>query len=397
MFCSRCGKELPDDSQFCSKCGNTLALGSSKAPSPKQSSRWTLRVIVALVVILGAFGALAWRLAHPTVPSTTAIDAVMAMQPRSSGLTTQTPITPAVMSTQEIFQMASGGVTLIEVFDDQGNKRGQGSGFVVSRDGITLTNYHVIRGAARATAKFSDGTWSEVNGVVSYDAARDVAVIKLASPPKTVLQLGNSDNVQVGQKIVAIGSPLGFQNTLSEGIVSGVRNGVIQMSDPISPGSSGGAVFDSYGKVIGISVATVAMGQNLNFAVPINWAKPYLNAGDLRTLADVAAENTVTQDVLNGSVTVPNGQGRNLNIVLNPNVMSNAEIDGQISSAGGMDGKITLALYFQNTPIYKCRNTSCVIHQRIVLPGTYVLTLDNRVSPIFGRTVTGQISLKYVK
>jgi Trypsin-like peptidase domain len=354
-------------------------------------------VVVALVVALGALGALAWRLGHPAAPSTTGIDAMMAVQPRSEVATVQAPPTPAVMSTQEIFQMASGGVTLIEVFDNEGNKRGQGSGFVVSPDGMTLTNYHVIRGAARATAKFSDGTWSEVDGVASYDAAHDVAVIKLASPPKTVLRLGNSDNVKVGQKVVAIGSPLGFQNTLSEGIVSGVRNGVIQMSDPISPGSSGGAVFDSYGRVIGISVATVTMGQNLNFAVPINWAKPYLSAANLRTLADVAAENTVTQDVLNGSVTVPNGKGRDWNIVLNPNVMSNAEIDGQISSSGGMDGKITLALYFQNHPIYACRNTSCVIHQRIVLPGAYALMLDNRVSPIFGRTVTGQISLKYVK
>jgi len=119
--------------------------------------------------------------------------------------------------------------------------------------------------------------------------------------------------------------------------------------------------------------------------------------GNVRTLADVAAENTVVQDVSNGSITISNGQGRNWNIVLNPNVMSNAEIDGQISSSGGLDGKITLALYFQNQPIFTCRNSSCAIHQRIVAPGAYTLMLDNRQSPIFPRTVTGQVSLKYVK
>jgi Trypsin-like peptidase domain len=295
--------------------------------------------------------------------------------------------------------MASGGMTLIETFDDEGHKRGLGSGFVVSADGITLTNYHVIRGAARATAKFGDGTWSEVNGVVAFDPPHDVAVIKLATPTKTVLRLGDSDSVKVGQKVVAIGSPLGFQNTISEGIISGLRNGIIQMSDPISPGSSGGAVFDAYGNVVGISVATVAMGQNLNFAVPINWAKPYLNTSNTRTLADVTAENTVTNDAFDGSVTVPAGQSKNWNFIVNPNAMSNAEVHGEVSATGGMGGKITLALYLQGQtqPIYSCRETSCSIHQHLAGGGTYVLVLDNRASLMFARTVSGKISLKYVR
>jgi len=229
------------------------------------------------------------------------------------------------------------------------------------------------------------------------DPLRDVAVVTLASPPNTVLLLGDSNTVTVGAKVVAIGSPLGLQNTLSGGIVSGVREGRIQMSDPISLGSSGGAVFDSYGKVIGISVATVVGGQNINFAVPIDWAKPYLNEGNPRSLADVAAENTVIQDVINGSVTVPAGHITSWNVTVNPNVMSDAEIHDQVSSVGGLDGKITLALFFQNRPIYACRETACAIHQDISAPGVYVLALDNHISPVFARTVSGQISLKYMK
>jgi hypothetical protein len=190
---------------------------------------------------------------------------------------------------------------------------------------------------------------------------------------------------------------MGFQNTLSEGIISGLRNGLIQMSAPISPGSSGGPLFDRHGNVVGISVAFAKGGENLNFAVPINWAKAYLDTESLQTLAEVAAGNTVTEDVFNGTVTIPAKQLRAWNINLDPNRMSNAEVHGQINSAGGLDGKITLALYYQGQPLYSCHASACAIHQEVTGAGTYVLALDNRISPVFGRTVTGQISLKYVR
>ena len=307
---------------------------------------------------------------------------------------------PRALSAQEIFQKANNSMALIVTSDDEGHNLEQGSGFVVSGDGTILTNYHVIRGASRATAKFADGTLSEVSGVVAFDSSRDVAVLKLASPPKAFLHIGDSDGVKVGQKVIAIGSPLGLQNTVSEGIVSGLRgDGIIQMSDPISPGSSGGAVFDSYGKVIGISVATVTAGQNLNFAVPINWAKPYLNGGTPQTFTDVLAQNTVTNDVLDGSVTIPAQKLKGWRLIVNPNTMSNVEIEGQVTSAGGMGGKITLALFSQgqSQPIYFCRAPSCAIDKKLSARGVYVLVLDNRESPLFARTVTGKLSEKYVK
>jgi len=304
---------------------------------------------------------------------------------------------PRLLSPQEIYQRESAGMILIETYDDEGRKRGLGSGFVVSPDGAAITNYHVIRGASRATVKFGDGTVGSVNGVGSYDQERDLAVIQVTPSPKTFLEIGDSDKVQIGDKVVAIGSPLGLQNTMSVGIVSGLRNGVIQMSDPISPGSSGGAVFDEHGKVVAVAVAQMVAGQNLNFAIPINWAKPYLNGQAPRPLSDVAAENTVTENVIDGSLSIPQGQARTWTIPLNPNKMSNAEVHGQVSSTGGMDGKITLTLAYQGQPIFSCRERICAIHQTILSPGRYTLTLDNRVSPIFARTVTGQISLKYVK
>jgi S1-C subfamily serine protease len=412
MFCHKCGSETPDDSQFCRKCGQSL--GSAWVVSPSAAaavapttagltptSRLTLIVIAGMVVlILGIWFAVGVRSKTPTSSQTPTAQSPAATNvsdtPATQTIVPTVPTAPRLLSPQEIYQRKSAAMVLIETYDDEGRKRGLGSGFAVSSDGTALTNYHVIRGASRATVKFSDGTVGSVDGVASYDSNRDLAVIHLQPSPKTVLDIGDSDRVQVGDKVVAIGSPLGLQNTMSIGIVSGLRNGVIQMSDPISPGSSGGAVLDEHGKVVAVAVAQMIAGQNLNFAVPINWAKSYLNGQSPRPLSDIAAENTVTENVLDGSVTIPQAQARTWNITVNSNKMSNAEVHGQVSSTGGMDGKITLALYYQNQPIYTCRERACEIHKDIVAPGIYTLVLDNRISPIFARTVTGQISLKYV-
>lgn len=396
MFCTKCDTKLPDGSQFCLKCGHTLNASVPKTASPMKSLGW-----VGLGIAIAFAGFFAWRITttHRSAaePQPDTAQAAPLVQRKTSSVASAPR--PRILSAQEIFQMANSSIALIETFDDEGHKLEQGSGFVVSDNGAVLTNYHVIRGASRATAKFGDGTSSEVNGVVGFDQSHDVAVLKLASPSKAFLHLGDSDNVKVGQKLIAIGSPLGFQNTVSEGIASGLRNGIIQMSDPISPGSSGGAVFNSYGKVIGISVATITAGQNLNFAVPIKWAEPYLNADNPQTFADLIAENTVSNDVLDGSIAIPAQQWKSWSFTVNPNVMNNVEIEGQVTSAGGVGGNITLALYAQgqSQPIYICRATNCVIDKKLVAGGMYVLTLDNRASLLFARSVTGKLSEKYVK
>jgi len=308
------------------------------------------------------------------------------------------PVQPRVFSTEELFQMASPAVMLVEIYDEEGHKRGLGSGFAVSSDGSVVTNYHVIRGASRATAKFGDGTFATVSGVVAYDPDHDVAVIKIqgASPP--TLRLGNSDSLRVGDHVVAIGSPLGLQNTFSEGMVSALRSGLVQMSAPISPGSSGGPVLNSAGEVVGISVATVTAGQNLNFAVPVNWAKRYLGQTPPRSLAEVAQENTVSQSIVAGPISIPAGQAQRWTIQINPNVMSSAELHGQIHSTGGFGGQVTLSLYYGSQQVYNCpRQIDCAIHEDLPRGGTYTLVLDNTGSAMFARDVSGQIDLHYVK
>jgi S1-C subfamily serine protease len=398
MVCQKCQAQLPEGSEFCLKCG-------TKVTPVQAASRLHPVIWMGLGLVIALAGFLTWnvvgkRPSNAPIPSAESSPTSPAEPKSSSGASSANAATIAPirqLSPQEIFQKVGSGVTLIEIFDDEGHKRGQGSGFVVADDGTAVTNYHVIRGATRATARLGDTT-AEVDGVIAFDAPHDVAVVRLSPPPKTVLELADSDGLKVGQRVVTIGSPLGLQNTISEGIISGIRNGVIQMSDPISPGSSGGAVFDRSGKVVGICVATVTAGQNLNFAVPINWAKPYLKNGTLRQLADVTKENTVTNHVLDGSVTVAAQKTQQWTFFVNPNVMANPEILGDITSSGGMGGKITLALYMQGQPqpLFSCRDTSCSIHKKLG-PGTYVLALDNRESPMFSRTVNGKLSYRYVK
>jgi S1-C subfamily serine protease len=273
LFCPKCGTETPDDSQFCRKCGQSLTAFPS-AGRTASKRRLLIAFSVGGIVLIG----LVWFVSDlrrkatsspQPQPSSSSVTPVNAATTSTSA--SPTPSTP-VLSSEEIYKAESPGMLLIETYDDEGRKRGLGSGFAVASDGTTITNYHVIRGASRATVKFSDGTVGSVSGVESYDPGRDLAVIQVTPAPNTVLEVGDSDKLQVGDKIVAVGSPLGLQNTMSEGIVSALRNGVLQISAPISPGSSGGAVFDEHGKVIGVSAAQMVAGQNLNFAIPINWA-----------------------------------------------------------------------------------------------------------------------------
>src|SRR5260370_9142900 len=206
--------------------------------------------------------------------------------------------------------------------------------------------------------------------------------MKVQAVSPHTLKLGDSDKLRVGEHVVAIGSPLGLQNTISEGIVSAMRGGLIQMSAPISPGSSGGRIVKRAGEVVAISVAAVMSGQNLNFAVPVNWVKRYLGETPARSLADVAQENTVAQSVLKGPMSVPAGQTQNTQILVDPNRMSNAELHGEIDSTGGFGGQVTLSLYYGSQLIYNCpRQTHCAIQNDLLRGAPYPLPLHHRGSP----------------
>jgi hypothetical protein len=183
-----------------------------------------------------------------------------------------------------IAKAANGVVVSIITSDNGGHPVAQGTGFLVSTDGRIVTNYHVIKGASSAIVKLPDGAFYDVDGVVAFDKARDLAVIKTHGQNFRVVTLGDSDRVQVGEEIVAIGNPLSLDSTVSSGIVSGIRTieeeggKFLQVTAPISPGSSGGPLFDMAGEVIGVTAMYLKDGENLNFAIPINDAKTLLAA-----------------------------------------------------------------------------------------------------------------------
>jgi len=181
-----------------------------------------------------------------------------------------------------IAQAAKGAVVSVIVSDKDGSPVAQGSGFLVSKDGRIVTNYHVIREGHSAIVKLPDGAFFVVDGMLAFDKTRDIAIIKAHGENFHTVPLGDSSRVQVGDEIVAIGNPLSLESTVSNGIVSGVRaigeegGKLLQITAPISPGSSGGPLFNMAGEVVGITSMYLIGGENLNFALPINDAKQLL-------------------------------------------------------------------------------------------------------------------------
>ncbi len=164
--------------------------------------------------------------------------------------------------------------------------RGKGSGFIISSDGYILTNYHVIKNADKIIVTLSDNRRFNAR-VVGADPTVDVAVIKIDAKNLPTLPLGDSDKVEVGEWVVAIGNPFGLSHTVTVGVISAkgrtIRAGkesfenFLQTDAAINPGNSGGPLLNLKGEVIGINTAIIPYAQGIGFAIPINTAKQILN------------------------------------------------------------------------------------------------------------------------
>lgn len=161
----------------------------------------------------------------------------------------------------------------IETFDSRGEKLSRGSGFFIENDRI-VTNRHVLDGAYRAEIHSSTGVVFAVKGVLAVDAEGDIAVLKIDSPTTYIRPLPlDKTSPQEGESIVVIGNPLGLEGSVTNGIVSAVRDiptfgRIIQITAPISSGSSGSPVVNMQGQVIGIATLQITGGQSVNFAIP---------------------------------------------------------------------------------------------------------------------------------
>ena len=183
-----------------------------------------------------------------------------------------------VLTPQEIAKRALDATVLLVMKDSNGQVLGTGSGFFVQRNQIA-TNYHVIEGAAAGTAKrVGKETTYSIEGVTAMDEKHDLAILRISASDVQPLPLGDSEAVNIGDAVYVTGNPEGiFEGTFSDGIISGIRgnsnNKRLQMTAPISRGSSGGPVLNRSGEVIGVAVTIFNGGQNLNFAVPSKYLK----------------------------------------------------------------------------------------------------------------------------
>lgn len=208
-------------------------------------------------------------------------------------------------SAQEIAKKAFRSTVLLVMEDANGQPLSLGSGFFV-RDGEIASNLHVVEGAARGYAKLvGERTKYDIEGITAVDPERDLVVLKISAARSQALPLGNSDAIQVGESVYAVGNPQGLEGTFSQGIISSIRevgsDKLLQITAPISPGSSGGPVLNGKGEVIGVSVATFRGGQNLNFAIPSNYLKTLIaKAGPAKPLTQgkaTKAQRSILSDL----------------------------------------------------------------------------------------------------
>lgn len=222
------------------------------------------------------------------------------------------PSSPRVrMTEKDIVQASTDAIVRVEATDPKEGEK-LGTGFILGKDGLIATNLHVVSGASIIKIKLHDGTPYEVLGIAGVDMGRDLAVLRIKPlKPLPVLRLGDSDAMTAGDKIVAIGNPLGvFDYSVSSGLISSVRPvcddseakcppgglKLLQISAPISQGSSGGPLFNQWGEVVGVTTLIVAQGQAINFAVPGNYLKPLVAAPIQISMEKFAADTTSADD-----------------------------------------------------------------------------------------------------
>lgn len=294
-------------------------------------------------------------------------------------------------------------VVSLVVYDKSGKASGQGSGFFVTRGGKLVTNLHVIEGAASVVAKSANGAFYSVKGVLASDKEHDLAILKVAGNDFVPLSLGDSDSVQLGDKVVAIGSPLGLEQTVSEGLISAIRDldgsSVFQTTAPVSPGSSGGVLVNSKNEVIGVTTFQLNLGQNLNFAVPAKYISPLLKSENIAPFAPKEQATTEELKMQPRTADVPVGLPRYWTNLVDGSTVD-VRVDGdfryeQSSSAG--DGRyLEKADYICETKrqgdqwVGKCRFRLLLVWASLVSPHWCNLELDEVITSLTRSRIEGE-------
>jgi S1-C subfamily serine protease len=208
--------------------------------------------------------------------------------------------TSTKLEASTIYEKSVSSVVNITCVDSKGNVS-VGSGVILRSDGIIATNHHVIFDAVAAKVSLPNGDIYDDVAILDTDERKDIAIIKIKAVSLPVLESANSDLVKIGSTVYTIGSPKGLTGSLSAGLISGLRSAselspdlvgfrIIQFTAPTSHGSSGGALLDENGKLIGLVFASKVGGQNLNVAIPVNYVIPLSSnaKGDGKSLKKIS-------------------------------------------------------------------------------------------------------------
>jgi putative serine protease PepD len=249
------------------------------------------RALVASVVLCGAHAA--WHgPASAASASSASADAPSAPASSAAGVGSASG-GAAPLPLPELAARVSPSVVLLTELDASGKEVGSGTGFFVTADGRIVTNHHVIEGASAMTATLVDGRVVPVTGVITFDAAKDIAVVQAQAGTYPPLTLADSRSLRVGDDVVVVGSPLGLSAALSIGIVSALRDeGLkdpnreeptigawsLQHTAAISPGSSGSPIMNRRGEVVGIVVGRMNGGEGVNFGIRVEVARQLVDA-----------------------------------------------------------------------------------------------------------------------
>jgi S1-C subfamily serine protease len=228
---------------------------------------------------------------------------VLALVPVMALAQSDAQATPQSFDSAEITKKIAPTVVLIRGKTDDGDLLG--SGFIISSDGKIATNLHVVEKLRNGGVQLASGEKFDSFSILSFDARKDIAIIKIPGFDLPTVPLGNSNNAQVGEPVLAVGSPLGLQGSVTTGVLSSIRDDpagggfkVLQTDASVNPGNSGGPLVNRQSEVIGIITFKIGGSENLNFAIPINYLRGLMDSATTSmNLDELRSKITNTSDV----------------------------------------------------------------------------------------------------